>query len=154
MGGFTYTLSDGSAETSGEVAVDVAPVNDPPVAVADSSTVEASGTVLIEASALLANDTDADSETLTVTGVGGAVNGSVRLEGDAIIYVHDGSETTAGEFTYTISDSALDATGAVKIDVTASSAFPTMLVLGLLIGAAVVAIALLYMRTRRPRRSA
>ena len=47
-------------------------MNDPPVAVADRVEVDEGGTVLLDASKLFANDTDVDSETLTVTKVGDA----------------------------------------------------------------------------------
>ena len=58
----------------------------------------------IEASALLANDTDAENDTLRITAVGVAVNGTVSLNGTTITYTHDGSETTTGSFSYTVSD--------------------------------------------------
>ena len=112
-GGFTYTVNDGSADATGEVVVDVAPVNDPPIAAADRTTVDEGGTVSLQVSELLANDTDVDSETFAFTGVGGAVNGTVRLDGAIITYEHDGSQTAAGGFTYTITDGSLEATGEV-----------------------------------------
>ena len=152
MGGFTYTISDGSAEATGEVVVDVAPVNDPPVAVADRIGVDEGGTVSLDASDLLANDTDVDSETLSITEVGHGENGVILLDGTTIVYEHDGSETTMGGFTYTISDGSAEATGAVKIDVMAVSGFPAMLVFGFLIGAVLVTImALIYIRMRRSK---
>ena len=63
-------------------------------------------TLSVEASALLANDTDAENDTLSITTVGVAVNGTVSLNGSTILYTHDGSETTAGSFSYTVSDGA------------------------------------------------
>ena len=42
---------------------------------------------------------------LRVTSVGDASNGVVTLDGTTITYRHDGSETTTGGFTYTVTDS-------------------------------------------------
>ena len=74
------------------------PVNDPPVAAGDSETVDEGDTLYIEASALLVNDTDVENDTLSITGVGDAVNGGALLDGATIIYEHDDSETTEGSF--------------------------------------------------------
>ena len=72
-----------SANTLGNVSTQQAqtPVNDPPVAVADRVEVDEGGTVLLDASKLFANDTDVDSETLTMTKVGDGESGRVLLEG-------------------------------------------------------------------------
>ena len=96
------------------------PVNDPPIAVGDSETVDEGDTLSIEASALLANDTDEENDTLRITAVGDAVNGRVLLDGATIIYEHDDSETTAGRFSYTLSDGTDTDTATVKISVTPS----------------------------------
>ena len=153
-GGFTYTLSDGGAEATGMVVVDVTPVNDPPVAVTDRVGVEEGGALLLDVSELLANDTDVDSETLRVTGVGEAVNGRVLLDGVAITYEHDGSETTSGGFTYTLSDGGAEATGMVVVDVITVSGFPVVFAVGFLIGAILVTVTVMvYVRTVRSRRA-
>ena len=117
-GGFTYTLSDGIASDAGLVVVSVKPVNDPPVANIDSMTVQEGGKGLLDISELLANDTDVDKDTLRVVAVGDAQNGQVLLEGTIVIYEHDGSETTGGSFTYTVSDGSADATSEVVVGVT------------------------------------
>ena len=39
-GGFTYTVSDGTSSSKGEVVVEVSPVNDPPLAATDTVTVD------------------------------------------------------------------------------------------------------------------
>ena len=92
----------------------------PPAAVDDTATVAEGGTLNIAASTLIANDTDAEGATLTVTAVSGATNGAVSLSDDkaTATYVHDGSETTSGSFTYTVSDGAATDTGTVTITVT------------------------------------
>ena len=117
-GGFSYNISDGSVQDTASVIVDVAPVNDPPMAAPDAGFLEEGGTVLLDASELLANDSDPDSETLSVVHVSNPVNGTVHLDGEFITYEHDGSETTAGEFTYTVSDGNAQSTVSVMLAVT------------------------------------
>ncbi len=118
-GSFTYTVSDGAATDTGTVTITVSPVNDAPVASNDTATVAEGGTLQIAISTLLANDSDPENASLSVTAVGGAVNGAVSLSEDqtTAIYVHDGSETTTGSFTYTVSDGAATDTGTVTITV-------------------------------------
>ena len=125
-GSFTYTVSDGAATDTGTVAITVTPVNDAPIAANDTATVAEGGTLSIAASTLLANDSDAENATLSVTAVSGAVNGSVSLSDDkaTATYVHDGSETASGSFTYTVSDGAATDTGTVTITVTAVNDAP------------------------------
>ena len=97
--------------------ITVRPVNDLPVGVGDAASVDEGDALSIEASALLANDTDAENDTLSITAVGDAVNGTVSLDGTTITYTHDGSETTAGSFSYTISDGTDTDTATVMITV-------------------------------------
>ena len=99
-GGFSYIASDGVYTSTAMVTVTVTPVNDPPVAAGDNATVDEGGALSIEAPVLLDNDTDAENDPLEVLAVGDAVNGIVSLEGPAITYEHDGSETTTGSFSY------------------------------------------------------
>ena len=101
------------------VTITVTPVNDPPIAVADTAEVDEGHTLSVEASALLANDTDAEDDTLRITAVGNAVNGTVSLAGTTITYTHDGSETTTGSFSYTVSDGTDTDMTVVTIAVTA-----------------------------------
>ena len=105
-GSFTYTVSDGSAADTATVNVTVTPVNAAPVAVNDTATADEGGTVDITTSTLLANDSDPEDDTISITAVGSAVNGAITLSEDkaTVTYAHDGSETTSGSFTYTVSD--------------------------------------------------
>ncbi|MDE2941508.1 MAG: Ig-like domain-containing protein, partial [Chloroflexota bacterium] len=119
-GSFTYTVSDGTDTATGEVSVTVTPVNDAPTGVNDTATVAEGGEVEITAATLLANDTDPEEDSLSITGVGGAVNGTVALSEDMseVTYTQDGSETTTGSFTYTVSDGSATGTGTVSVTVT------------------------------------
>ena len=118
-GSFTYTISDGSATDTGTVTITVSPVNDAPVAGGDTATVAEGGTLQVATSTLLANDSDPDDVSLSVTAVGAAINGAVSLSSDktTVSYVHDGSETSTGSFTYTVSDGAATDTGTVTVTV-------------------------------------
>ena len=52
-----------------------------------------------------------------ITSVGDASNGTVTLDGTAVTYRHDGSETLTGGFTYTVADGAQTMTLLVAISV-------------------------------------
>jgi hypothetical protein len=81
--------------------------NSPPVANADGGFVAAASTPLtIQASALLANDTDPNGLPLTVTGVSNPTNGAVVLNGTTITFSPKAGYTGAASFTYTIQDTA------------------------------------------------
>ena len=104
---------------------------------------------------LLANDTDAEGDALRIIAVGGAVNGLATLDGSAISYEHDGSETFTGSFTYSVSDRTASATVLVMVTVSPVDDLPVLLLItvalgaGLLVVAAVAAFAI-----RRTRRAA
>jgi len=58
----------------------------------------------ISTSLLLANDTDANSDTLTVTSVQNALHGTVSLNGTTITFTPDANYNGPASFSYTISD--------------------------------------------------
>lgn len=104
--GFTYTVDDGNGgAASATVTLNVAPVNDAPVAADDSGFISIAQPITITAAALLANDADIDGDTLSIATVGNAVNGSVRrdVNGDVVFTPDDGFEGTAS-FDYGVSD--------------------------------------------------
>ena len=119
-GSFTYTVSDGSATSTATVTITVTPANDPPVASNDSASVAEGGTLNINSSTLLANDSDPEGATLSITSVSNATNGTVSLSEDksSVTYTHDGSETTSGSFNYTVSDGSASDTATVSITIT------------------------------------
>jgi len=86
--------------------VNVAAVNDAPVAHDDSATVNegVGNTVTMN---VLGNDSDVDSplSPASITGFSQAAHGAAIYNGDGTFsYSHDGSETTSDSFTYTITD--------------------------------------------------
>jgi hypothetical protein len=116
---FTYTVSDGSVQVVGTVTLDVGGENDPPVATDDASATAEDTAVVITAAALLANDADAEGQTLTVTQVGGATHGTVALVGATITFTPAASFAGEAAFEYTVSDGSAADVGRVTIAVSA-----------------------------------
>ena len=92
--------------------ITVTAINDPPVIVADSYTLEEGGTASLVAPGVMANDLDPDTPaaSLVATLVAGPAHALFfRLNTDgSFTYVHDGSETSADSFTYRIGDGTTD----------------------------------------------
>ena len=80
------------------------PTNQPPVANADSATTAQNTAVTLEASTLLANDTDADGDSLSLTEVSNPVNGSVTFSDGNVIFTPSTNFTGNASFDYSISD--------------------------------------------------
>ncbi|MDZ8104290.1 MAG: Ig-like domain-containing protein [Nostoc sp. DedQUE12a] len=83
----------------------VTPVNDAPVAGDDSASANQNTALTLLAADLLANDTDVDSSTLSITAVSNAVNGSVSLNNSGnVVFTPTAGFTGNGSFNYTLSD--------------------------------------------------
>src|ERR671933_723785 len=80
------------------------PTNQPPVANPDSATTAQNTAVTIAASTLLANDTDPNGDTLSLTGVSNPVNGSVTFSNGTVIFTPSTNFTGDASFDYSISD--------------------------------------------------
>jgi hypothetical protein len=118
---FDYSISDGHGGTATtSVKVRVTAVNDPPVAVNESFTI---GQGLPATIAVLANDTDIDSATLTVAGVSSPPHGTAVANSDGTItYTPDAGYSGADAFAYTATDgSATSNLATVSITVTPAS---------------------------------
>jgi VCBS repeat-containing protein len=109
---FTYTITDADGATdTATVTVTVNGINDPPVATDDTPSVseDSTGSTVD----VLANDSDAESQTLTVTGIDTTgTQGQVTNNGTDVTYdpngqfdTLDSGETASDTFTYTVSDS-------------------------------------------------
>ncbi|HVU25445.1 MAG TPA: Ig-like domain-containing protein, partial [Opitutus sp.] len=102
---FTYTVQDSHGATA-TATVHVLFNNHAPVARDDEVTVGADGTLTIDVATLLANDTDADGDTLTIIDVGYPEQDSdAWIDGNTVIYEAYTTLTTDDTFTYTITDS-------------------------------------------------
>ena len=128
---FTYTIDDLTGMTSNTVTVSltVTPQNDPPTAVADSFTVNESSSNTLN---LAGNDTDADDslDLTSIAIVSGPANGiitSINTNG-TVDYTHNGSETVADSFTYTINDlaGATSNTATVNLTITPQNDAPVI----------------------------
>src|SRR5207247_9472478 len=77
---FTYRANDGSLNSNvATVTITILPVNDPPVALNDSYSVNTNATLTLAAPAVLANDSDIDSASLTAVLVSGPTHGTLTL---------------------------------------------------------------------------
>ena len=95
-----------------------APGNSAPVAVADTATTAAGTAVNL---AVLGNDSDPDSDPLTVTAVSNVVGGTATINGDnTVTYTPTAGFSGAGGFTYTISDATTTSSAPVSVTVTAA----------------------------------
>ncbi|MEO5374635.1 MAG: cadherin-like domain-containing protein, partial [Alphaproteobacteria bacterium] len=101
---FEYTVSDGHGGTATQVVT--VDVNGQPMTGADSGETQQGQAITMSAATLLANDRDADGDGLTITSVGGAQHGTVRLENGNVIFTPDAtfSGHTGATFSYTVSD--------------------------------------------------
>lgn len=103
--------------------------NTAPVAVNDTGFQTAAGaTLTIQASTLLTNDTDADGNTLSVTSVSNAVNGTVAFNSqtNAITFTPTAGYSGSASFSYAISDGAGGTSSAqVSLTVNPQSTTPT-----------------------------
>ncbi|WP_243058370.1 Ig-like domain-containing protein [Nocardioides sp. SR21] len=115
----TYTTNTGA---TGTLDITVTPVNDAPVAHDDSYTIDEDTTwsLPFPLSALTANDTDVDGDTVSVSSVGGPVNGSFALVGGNLVFIPTAHYSGPASFTYSIHDgNVATATATVNITVTA-----------------------------------
>ncbi|MEG4292804.1 Ig-like domain-containing protein, partial [Microcoleus sp. D2B6] len=124
-----FVVDDGQAfsNTSAVATTTLAfNLNQPPVGFNDSATTAKNTAVSIQVSTLLANDTDPDSNPLSITGVSNATNGSAVLNDngtpgntadDFIVFTPTTGFSGNGSFDYTLSDGSLTDTGNVTVAV-------------------------------------
>jgi VCBS repeat-containing protein len=109
---FTVIDNNGASSTSANARVVVNPVNDAPVAVADSITVAEGGTATVlvgGATSVLTNDSDVENNALTAILVTAPANGTLTLNANGTFsYIHNGSEATTDSFTYRANDGSVN----------------------------------------------
>src|SRR6185295_17066523 len=98
---FTFKASDGTVDSNvATVTIAVAPQNDAPVAKDDAATTEEDTAATI---VVLRNDSDADGDTLTVSGVSLPAHGTASANADGtIVYTPAANYNGADGFSYTI----------------------------------------------------
>ncbi len=117
---FRYTVDDfaGSTSNIAYVSVSIIAANDAPIAVDDINFLDQGGFKNLP---LASNDSDPDDglDLTSVRIVGQPTNGtvSVRLDG-TVDYTHDGSQTVADSFMYTIEDFAGASSNVANVDLT------------------------------------
>jgi Bacterial Ig domain/Fibronectin type III domain len=114
---FTYTVTDGQGGTAtATVSLTVTPVNDAPLAAADTATTPKSTPVTI---AVLANDRDPDGDPLTISVFTQGAHGTVTSNGSTLTYTPVKDYTGTDAFSYTVRDSkGSTASAAVSVTIT------------------------------------
>lgn len=129
-----FALFDGSASAVGDLVISITPVNDPPaLAVNTGATVAEGATTTISSPQLSGTDVDNGPSELIYTVTIAPTNGRLEMAGNpgiaitsftqadinggAVQYVHDGSNTTADRFNFSLSDGSLALTGSFLITV-------------------------------------
>jgi hypothetical protein len=103
LDGFSYTVSDGvHSSNTATVAINVQPVNQPPVAENDSYSLFAGQTLTVDvAHGVLANDSDSDGDPLTAVDVSLPTHGKLSLNSDgSFAYTPATGFTGIDSFTY------------------------------------------------------
>lgn len=116
---FTYKVTDGIHQ-SGIITVGMTinPVNDAPVARADTVVIGSGGSVTIP---VLSNDSDPENSPLTPVLDSSPLNGVVSVTSDgAVLYTHNVGSATGDSFTYHVTDGDLTSSS-VTVNITIST---------------------------------
>ncbi len=118
---FDYAISDGVWTDEASVSVELAPVDDAPVAYDDTATTR-DATALMTANKLLFNDVDVDGPGLVVTSVQAATHGTVALvpclTTTCVLFTPDTGYVGPAQFEYTVTSGGATDTGTVFVNVT------------------------------------
>jgi DNA/RNA endonuclease G (NUC1) len=119
---FTYTITDGQLSATATVNVTVNAVNDAPSASGDAATTDEDTAVTID---VLANDSDVDHDSLTITAVSAPSHGGAAISNGKVVYTPNANYNGGDSFTYTITDGQLTATATVNVTVGSVNDAPT-----------------------------
>jgi VCBS repeat-containing protein len=113
-----YTVSDGELTNTGVLTITVTPVNDAPVTLDDTLTIEEDSSLINKEVAL--NDTDIDGDSLFVNEFSYSGEGTVAINSNttSIDYTPASNFNGVEEILYTVSDGELTDTGILTITVT------------------------------------
>ncbi len=120
---FTYEISDGNGGTAQAVVnITVNPINDAPVGVGDSVTVQEGNSASMTEASLLADDIDVDGDSLSLVNFTQAANGVVTQNPDgSLVYTPNTGFTGVDSFNYTVADDS-GAQDTVQVQVTVTPA--------------------------------
>ena len=105
--GFDYDISDGNGGSdTGHVAIDLDCDNDGPAAVDDTASGTEDMPLIIDPADLLADDTDVDDDTLSVSGVSNATGGTSSSMAGTITFTPDADLCGTAEASTTTSATA------------------------------------------------
>jgi len=125
---FVYTATDslGAVSNPTTVTFNVTPVNDAPVAVNDTYSVNTTA-LSITSLGILANDTDVDSPSLTAILASGVQHGSLSLNSNgSFTYQPTAGYLGADSFTYRANDGSLDSTNIATVNLFVTTATTTV----------------------------
>ena len=107
---FTYEVTDGHANSNVAIAsITVTAVNDAPVGAGDSYSVDEDGSVVVPSPGVLANDSDAEGDSLSAIPLVGPRHGTLTLNADgSFIYTPAANFNGSDSFTYSANDGAVD----------------------------------------------
>ncbi|TAK80239.1 MAG: tandem-95 repeat protein, partial [Aquabacterium sp.] len=119
---WTYRVGDGVNQATGSVSVLVTNATTP-VAGADSyATKQGQALTVTAANGVLANDSDADGDAITLVSSAQAAHGTLVVQADgSFVYTPDAGFTGTDTWTYRIGDGAAQAQGTVTIQVTSAT---------------------------------
>ena len=112
---FTYQITDGFGGTSeASVSITVTAVNDAPVAEDDNVTLEQDSNITIH---VLANDSDVDSDVLSVVIVGHPEHGSAEIKENSILYTPESGYVGTDTITYQAKDPSGTLSGSATVQI-------------------------------------
>ncbi|MCP4224181.1 MAG: tandem-95 repeat protein [Actinomycetia bacterium] len=119
-----YTITDPNGATAGStLAVEVTPVDDPPVAVNDTLTAYENTPADLD---VLANDSDIDGDPLTIVSLTDVVGGTATTDGATVTFIPSPRYFGPAALTYTISDGTTSAQAIVDLTVIDITSIPPL----------------------------
>ncbi len=116
---FFYKAKDSGGLTSkAKVDIYVKPINDRPIAIDDNISTKFNQKILID---ILKNDKDVDGDNLIIKSTTKPTHGEVKIENNTIIYKPELGFSGIDKFRYTISDSKLESSAKVIVNVEGSN---------------------------------
>nr|WP_257999104.1 tandem-95 repeat protein [Vibrio parahaemolyticus] len=120
----TYIVTDGDLTDEAKVTVTVTPVNDSPVAVDDTTSIQEDTAVTID---VMPNDTDVDGDTLSIQSASvPSDQGTVEVVDGKLVFTPAENFNGDAEITYTVTDGELTDEAKVTVTVNPVNDMPTI----------------------------